>query len=51
MVNAHKDEYDAKEVAQEAAKDGITFDETKIDKKGKDLQSTNSFYCKCDFWA
>ena len=35
MVNAHKDEYDAKEVVQEAATDGITFDETKIDKKGK----------------
>ena len=43
MVNAHKTEYDAKEVAQEAAKDGITFDETKIDKKGKSLWSTKQY--------
>ena len=35
MVNAHKDSYDVKEVAKEVAKDGITFDETKVDKKGK----------------
>ena len=35
MVNAHTDDYDAREVEQEAAKDGITFDESKIDKKGR----------------
>ena len=41
MLKAHKDEFDAGEVAKEVAEDGITFDHNKQQSKGENMAENN----------
>ena len=41
MLKAHKDEFDAGEVAKEVAEDGIVFDHNKQQSKGESMADSN----------
>ena len=41
MLKAHKDEFDADEVAKEMAEDGIVFDHNKRQSKGENMADNN----------